>query len=243
LAKRLRLMVRNENGDALLDAALVERLAAELAADRDATLVTLESDGAAFCEGMDLGGMVAQAGAVAATLGSFAALLDALETTPRPVVALVNGPAIGGGLCLMAAADVVIAAPHATFGLPETLFGLIPAMALPVVARRTGPARARWLAVSTLSIPAPEALRIGLVDEVSADLEAALARYIRRFDRVDLRALAEVKAISVALQPNRAAYHEDAVNRFERLASSAQTRERVSRFLAGEAPWPDSGAT
>jgi polyketide biosynthesis enoyl-CoA hydratase PksH len=241
LAKRLRLKIRDENGDARLDAAVVERLLAELEADREATLVTLESDGAAFCEGLDLGAVLAQAGAAAAMLGSFAALLDALETTPRPVVALVNGRALGGGMGLLAAADVVIAAPHATFGLPETLFGLIPAIVLPVVARRTGPARARWLAVSTLSIPASEALRVGLVDEVSADLEAALAGYARRFDRIDLRALAEVKAIAVALRPAHGAYHEDVVHRFEHLASSAATRERVTRFLAGETPWPDSG--
>jgi enoyl-CoA hydratase/carnithine racemase len=242
LAKRLRLKVRNEHGDARLDAELVERLLVELEADSEATLVTLESDGAAFCEGLDLGAVVAQSSAAVAALGSFAALLDALERTPRPVVALVNGPAIGGGVGLLAAADVVIATPHATFGLPEALFGLIPAMALRVVARRTGPARARWLAVSTLSIPASEALRIGLIDEVSADLEAALAWYTRRFDRADLRALAEVKAIAATLPAAHAAWHEDVGKRFERLAASAATRERVARFQAGETPWPDSGA-
>jgi enoyl-CoA hydratase/carnithine racemase len=242
LATRLRLKIGNDNGEARLDAVLVDRLLAELDADRDATLVTLESDGAAFCEGLDLGALVEPAGAVTAALGRFGALLDAIETAPRPVVALVNGPALGGGVGLLAAADVVIAAPHATFALPEALFGVIPAIALPVVARRVGPARARWLAVSTLSISASEALRIGLVDEVSADLDDALARYTRRFDRVDLRALAEVKALSVALHADVAAYREDVINRFERLASSAATRERVTRFQAGETPWPDGGA-
>lgn len=243
MTKRLRLKIRDENGDARLNAALVERLLAELVADGDATLVTIESDGAAFCEGMDLGGLVAPMGAAAGTLDSFADLLGTIERTPRPVVALVNGPALGGGVGLVAAADVVLAGPHATFGLPEALFGLIPGIVLPVLARRIGPARARWLAVSTLSIPAAEAFRIGLVDEVSADLEAALARYTRRFERIDLRALAEIKAITAALQPTHPDYRQDVANRFQRLASSGQTRERVERFLAGDTPWSDSGAS
>lgn len=243
MAKRLRLRIQDENGDARLDAALVEHLLAELEADSEAALVTLESEGAAFCEGMDLRDVVTSADTAGAMLHRFAALLGALERTPRPVVALVNGPALGGGLGLMAAADVVLAAPHATFGLPEILFGLMPAIVLPVVARRTGPARARWLAVSTFSISAVDALRIGLVDEITDDLETALARYCRRFDRSDLRALAEVKAVAAALQPARADWYEDVANRFQRLASSPASRERVTRFLAGETPWPDSGAS
>jgi enoyl-CoA hydratase/carnithine racemase len=233
-------MIRDENGDARLNAALVERLLAELESDGEATLVTIESDGAAFCDGMDLRSLVGPTGAVAGTLVSFAALLSTIERTPRPVVALINGPARGGGVGLVAAADVAIAAPHATFGLPEALFGLIPAIVLPLLARRIGPARARWLAVSTLSITAEEALRVGLVDEVSTDLEAALARYTHRFERIDPRALAEIKAITAALRPAHAD-SEDAATRFQRLASSEQTRERVTRFLAGDTPWPDTG--
>jgi polyketide biosynthesis enoyl-CoA hydratase PksH len=126
--------------------------------------------------------------------------------------------------------------------MPEALFGLIPAVILPVVARRVGPARARWLALSALTVSAAEAWRIGLVDEVSDDPEAALDRYARRFDRIDLRAVAEVKRLAAAHDATPQGYHERAALAFERLLVSAETRARVNRFLAGQTPWPDGGA-
>ena len=236
--KRLRLNVANEQGDAYLNAAVIDRLLAQLERADEAAYVTIESDGASFCDGMDLSAVTDPPDA-RTLVDRFAALLHAIEMTPRPVIALVGGRTLGGGVGLAAAADIVIASPDATFGLPETLFGLIPAVVLPVVARRIGPARARWLAVSARVVPASEAWRLGLVDDVS-DLESGLATYAHRLERLDARAIGELKAIAAALHRTPDAWHEDSAGRFCRLAESPATRDRVDRFLAGGTPWPDA---
>jgi enoyl-CoA hydratase/carnithine racemase len=233
------LKIRDERGRERLTPALVEHLMSALTEARGAGIVTLESDGEVFCDGMDLGGLDGRDVDAAAALHRFAELLDAVEGTPRPVVALVHGAARGGGVGLAAAADVVLATPAATFGLPEVLFGLIPAVVFPVLARRVGHARARRLALSASTLTAHEARAIGLVDEVADDLEVALGVHARRFDRLDRRALAGVKSIAAAWASGSGGYRRDAVARFGELLASPETRDRIGRFLAGETPWPD----
>lgn len=245
MAERLRLTIGDERGRQRLTPFHVARLRAELEADSHSALVTIESDGDAFCEGMDLedlGSTNGEIGEVTGALECFAALLRALGSTPRPVVALVGGPAMGGGVGVAAAADLVLATPQATFGLPEALFGLIPAMVFPVIARRIGPARARALALGAVTLSAAEAWRMGLVDEVVDDLEAALTRHARHFDRLSPCAIAEVKTLSALYEAAPTEYQAQASAGVARLLASADTRDRISRFLDGGTPWPDGGA-
>jgi len=239
----LRLAIQDERGQQRLSPALVERLIAELEADSDASAVVLEGGGDAFCEGLDLSALAERDIEATAALGRFADLLDAIERTPRPVVALVDGAAMGGGVGLAAAADLVLAGPRATFGLPEALFGLIPAMVFPVLARRIGHARSRWLALSARTLTAEEAWRIGLVDEVADDLEAALDRHARRLERLDPRAMAAIKRIAALHASTIAAYRESAAALFHELLERPEARERIARFLEGRTPWPDRGMT
>jgi enoyl-CoA hydratase/carnithine racemase len=242
-AARLRLTIRDERGGQRLTPALVERLRAALESERGATLVTLEGDSKTFCEGMDLASFASDVGAVTAELERFAGLLSDITRRPSPVIALVCGAAMGGGVGLAAAADLVLATPQATFGLPETLFGLVPAMVYPVLARRVGPVRARWMALGAPTISAAEAWRIGLVDGVVDDLESALARHARHLARLDARAVAEVKAMSAVYEDATAAYHAHATAAFRRLLYTTDTRGRIERFLSGGTPWPEGGAT
>jgi enoyl-CoA hydratase/carnithine racemase len=232
----LRLAIRDARGRPRLTPGLVAGLAAALAAEREARVVALEGGPGAFCEGLDLD---APGPGEAPELERFAALLRAIEGGPRPVIALVDGPALGGGVGLAAAADVVLATPRATFGLPETLLGLVPATVLPVVVRRLGPAGARRLALGAATLSAAEAWRLGLVDEVTDDLEPALARCVERLARMDPRALAEVKALVARYHGTPEAYGADAAGRFRALWASPATRERLARFSAGDTPWPD----
>lgn len=243
MAARLRLTTRDELGHERLTASHVEHLLAALEGDSDATFVTLEGEGDAFCQGLDLSEVVRPGGDVRRSLERYAALLRAIATTPRPVLALVGGPAMGGGVGLAAAADLVLATPRATFALPEALFGLIPAMVFPVVARRVGPAPARRLAMGAVTISAEEAWRLGLVDEVVDDLESAVTRYARRLDRLDPRAVAEVKAMSVVYETAPSTYHAHAASAFADLLATGNTRDRIRRFLAGDTPWPEGRTT
>ena len=239
MTARLRLDLGTESGSGRLTVAHVERLLAAL--EGDGGLVTLDGDVDAFCAGLDLDEIVRHDGDAVHGLERYGALLTAIGSTPRPVVALVDGPAIGGGVGIAAAADLVLATNEATFGLPETLFGLVPAVVFPVLARRVGPANARRLAMGAATISADEAWRLGLVDEIVADLDAAVARFAQRLQRLDQRAVAAVKSLSGLYESARGDYRVHASTAFAELVASAETRDRVRRFLAGETPWPDGG--
>lgn len=216
----------------------VDRLLdALLGGDPASRLVTLEGEGGVFCEG----GVLEEA--VEPKPRRFAALLAAVEADRRPVIALVDGAALGAGAGLAAAADIVIATPRATFGLPETLLGLIPAMVFPPLARRMGVPRARRLALGAAPLSAEEALRCGLVDEVSDDLEGALARYRGRFLRMEPGAVAALKALVADHFKTPPGYEEAAAARLVELMELPASRERIRRFVAGETPWPDEDAS
>jgi len=227
--KRLRLTPR-------IAPPLVEALLAELRSPAGA--VVLEGGDGVFCEGLDLAWTAsATADEKSALLRRYATLLETVSGVPVPSVALVDGKAAGGGLALAAAADLVIATPASTFALPEVFAGLAPAVALPWVARRTGPARARRLALGARPLDAGEALAAGLCDEIAGDPEAALAAHVARWRRAEPAALAAVKALSAAAdEPD---YLVGAVARMEALLASEPARRRIARALAGESPWED----
>jgi len=105
-------------------------------------------------------------------------MLAALDSCPAPVVARVQGYALGGGSGLVACADVVVAAPDATFGFTEVRLGIIPAVISPFVFARIGPGAARRFFLTGERFDAPTAMRIGLVDEVADDLDGTVERFV-----------------------------------------------------------------
>lgn len=110
---------------------------------------------------------------------ALAEMLKALHDLPVLTVALVEGPAYGGGVGLAAACDMAVATADARFALSEVRLGLVAATISPYVVQAIGPRAARALMATGRPFGAEEAHRIGLVDEVVADaaaLEAAAAR-------------------------------------------------------------------
>jgi polyketide biosynthesis enoyl-CoA hydratase PksH len=170
---------------------------------------------------------------------AFATLLGTLVDAPKPTVAVIDGATLGGGLGLAAACDWVMASKRSTFGLPELLWGLLPAIIWPVVASRmsTRPAMA-WV-LHAQSRPAEAALAAGLVDELTGERpDHDVRRRVRALRRLDSGALADLRrwARDSARLPVAAAMAQGAAITAARLQSPA-VRARLDAFNRGEAPW------
>jgi len=168
------------------------------------------------------------------------AVMDGIEQLGKPVVAAVNGFALGGGCELAMACTLRIAAVNASFGQPEVRLGILPGFGgtqrLP---RLVGKGRAMRLILSAETIDAQEALCIGLVDEVvESGLLMERARGLLR--RIGANAPVAVRLAMEAVNRGLEAGLEQglAIERasFAICASTADQREGVSAFLAKRAP-------
>lgn len=206
--------------------------------------IVLTGAGRSFSAGADLDWMRRMAGyspadnlADARRLG---ALLHALDRCPKPTLALVQGPAYGGGVGLVAACDVAIAAERARFCLSEVRLGLIPAVVGPYVINAIGARQARRYFTTAEVINAGRAREIGLVHEVVPDDRLAAARDAvleallmgapeAQAAAKDLVFLCEGRAVDSALM-------EETAQRIARRRASAEGVEGVGAFLAKRRP-------
>ena len=161
------------------DAELVAELTAATGKiDTAARAVVLQSEGDTFCAGADIDWMRGMADYTLeenlADSRGLARMFRALYALPMPLVARVQGAAIGGGAGLVAVADLAVASTAATFAFTETRLGILPAVVSPYVVRKIGPAHATALFVTGLRFDALRALEIGLVEAVEQpeDLDA-----------------------------------------------------------------------
>lgn len=142
----------------------------------DVRVIVLRSEGPSFSAGADLSWMQKMVDysfeANVADAGRLAAMLDAIRHCPRPVIARVQGAALGGGVGLVAACDMAVALDSAVFGLTEVRLGIIPAVIGPYVLEKVGPGAARRYFLTAERFGAAEALRIGLVHQVADTAEA-----------------------------------------------------------------------
>ncbi len=185
-----------------LNAALVgevTRCFEELAEDESVRVVVLAGEGPSFCAGADVGYMRETAGlSYEENLEDARRLADmflAVDVLPKPVVATVRGAAIGGGVGLVAAADVAVAEEGARFAFSEVRLGLAPATIAPFVVRKIGYSQARALFLTGERFDARRAREIGLAHEVvpEAELDAAVERTVARLLQGGPAAQAAVK--------------------------------------------------
>jgi methylglutaconyl-CoA hydratase len=148
----------------------------DLHAQRGVRAVILSASGPVFCAGMDLAEMQATSKEPDALerwhddAQVYRELLETMLRFPKPLIAAVQGAALAGGLGLVLACDIVLAAPEATFALPEPKRGLVAGVVAPLLAFRIGAGRAAYALLRAEAIDSQEAYRIGLVHElVKAD--------------------------------------------------------------------------
>jgi enoyl-CoA hydratase/carnithine racemase len=162
--------------------------------------LVLRGSATAFCRGLDFAEL--QSGeALAESSRIYTELLLALRRFERPVISVVEGPALGGGVGIAAASDLVLASAEASFGFPEVMFGFAPGMILPLVLERMRPQTARLWMLTGTTHTAEEAQAAGLVDVVTdgAELPRELKRWLRKLGRAHPRGVATVKTLSMEL--------------------------------------------
>lgn len=224
------------------DNALIESLGAAieaLGADGRVRAVVIAAEGASFCAGGDLAWMLHMGEAPeaenAADALKLARVLHALATISKPTLALVQGPAYGGGVGVVAACDIAIAEPDARFALTEVRLGIIPAVISPYVVAAIGARAAARYALTAEPFDATEALRLGLVHEVVAAgaLEEAGARMLAALGRNSTAAMAESKALmrAVAGRPVDAALMEETAEAIARARARGDAHDRIAAFL------------
>lgn len=186
---------RNALSTAMIDQ-LVAGVAAAVAAPGTRVIV-LSHAGPAFCSGADLAATPAGTRPDELPMARLGGLIATLWECPVPVVARVAGPARGGGLGLIAAADLAVCAAPATFAFSEVRVGVIPAVISAVVLPRLAPRAAGELYLTGEPFDGVRAARIGLVTAaVPADqLDRAVDRYVSALLRGAPGALAGAKAL------------------------------------------------
>jgi len=151
-------------------------------ADRSVRAIVLTGAGdKAFCAGADLQTGQAFKFDYAEPTLVFANLLRLSRQITVPLIARVNGACMAGGMGLMAMCDMVVAASHAQFGLPEVKIGLFPAQVLSVLNGLIGPRALTELCVTGEPIDASHALQLGLINRIADDLDAGVQTLLDRF--------------------------------------------------------------
>lgn len=181
------------------DAALIAELAEAFVDVGKARAVVLAGDGQSFCAGADIEWMRASASLTLdeniADANALRRMFDAVDSCPAPVIVLVQGHALGGGAGLVAAADIALAEERAVFAFSEVKLGIIPAVISPYALRKIGESAARRYFVTGERFDAATALRVGLVHEVTADLEGALQRVLGELRTAGPRAARHAKRL------------------------------------------------
>jgi enoyl-CoA hydratase/carnithine racemase len=231
-------MARPERRNAF-DAALIAELTDAFADVGDARAVILAGDGPSFSAGADVEWMRASVEltyeANVADALRLRAMLDAIDLCPAPVVARVQGHALGGGCGLVACADIAIASPEALFAFSEVKLGIVPAVISPFALAKVGTGHARRWFVTGERFGADVALRIGLISEVSNDLDAAVDRAVAELLSAGPQATRAAKLLARAPQTAQQTAELIASHR-----TSDEGQEGLRAFLEKRAPtWRD----
>lgn len=215
-----------------------------LGARDDVRCIVLAANGPAFCAGADLNWMRRMSGYSRdenlADAGALAEMLRSIAACRKPTIARVQGDAYAGGMGLVAACDVAVAAEGVHFCLSEVKLGLIPATISPYVIRAMGAHAAQRYFLTAERFDAATASRIGTVHEaVAADqLDAKVQHFVEAFLAASPQALADCKRLlhDVGTQPVDAALVARTVAFIADSRASDDGRHGIASFLGKTRP-------
>jgi enoyl-CoA hydratase/carnithine racemase len=207
---------------------------------RDVRVVVVRGAGRAFCAGMDLREMEREGGAAADTDGSVTSVLQRVERSPHPTIALLHGDALAGGCELALHCDLRVAAEGARLGMPLSRVGLVVPFPLgQKLVEIIGAAHTRHLLFTGQPISATRAYEIGMVHQVvPADLvEAATYEMARAVADNAPLSLAGMKAtVQRALSARTQITHDDLDALAQRARTSADASEGRRAMLEKRKP-------
>jgi methylglutaconyl-CoA hydratase len=221
------------------DAELISELREGFSDVGDARVVLLAGEGESFCAGADIEW---QRSAIDLSFDEnvddamrLCAMMQAIDGCPAPVVARIQGYALGGGSGLAAAVDIAIAAEDAVFGFSEVKLGIVPAVISPFVLPKIGEGAARRYFLTGERFDAHAALRVGLVSEVAGDLDSAVDRVVGELLSSGPQAAREAKRL-VRTRPQG----EETAQWAARMRASEEGQEGLRAFLERrKAGWLD----
>ena len=203
-------------------------------------IIVLSGNENQFCTGMDFEAVANQQNEALMNQqpDQYYNVLKAISEIDKVVIAKVEGKVNAGGIGLVAASDIVIANSQATFGLSEALFGLLPACVMPFLIQRTGPQKAKWMTLITLGITAQRAYEIGLVDEVTDEVDNLIRKNILRLSRLETNTIQEIKSYTAKLWIINDETKTVAVSKLQSLIESEIVQKNIKNFVEkGEYPW------
>ena len=219
-----------------------------LGADPNIRAIVLTGAGSAFSAGADLNMMRRVASYSAAEnkddARRLAHMLNAIYNCSKPTIALVNGPALGGGVGLVTACDIAIASEEAFFALSEVRLGLIPAVISPFVVGAINPRQARRYFITGERIESAKAKELGLIHMIAmkAQLEATLDNVIENLLAGGPEAQRESKNLirKVSYRDVNDGVMEETAGMIARIRASEEGKEGITSFLEKRKPsWVD----
>ena len=218
-----------------------------LAGDAAVRVIVLSGKGASFCAGADLAWMCDSVRSsrdqnLRESLDLAECLYD-VYAVPKPTVARVNGPAIGGGIGFVSACDIAVSSTGARFGLSEVKIGLVPAAISPYVLRRIGESRARQYILTGERFDARRAEEIGLVNIAvePGELDAKVEEIVSSLLSSGPEALAKAKELLTRVPGmDFAEVKRYTAEMIAGLRTSAEAQEGMAAFLEKRKPtWSD----
>jgi methylglutaconyl-CoA hydratase len=235
---------RHNAFDEALIAALTENFIT-LGHDPAVRAIILSGNGKSFCAGADIGWMRRAAGwSEAENLADalkLSAMLNAIDMCPKPVIARVHGIVAGGGVGLVACADMAVAIEGAQFRLSEVRLGLTPATISPFVIARIGAGQARRWFLTAEGFGAAEAQRIGLTHETASDdtaADAVISNWLTHLSAAAPGAVADAKALvrDITGRPVTESLRAETAARIAARRASAEGREGIAAFFDKRKP-------
>jgi methylglutaconyl-CoA hydratase len=222
------------------DAALIAELHEAFSEVGDARAVVLAGEGESFCAGADVEWMRSSIELSyeenVQDARRLRQMLEAIDHCPAPVVVRAHGHALGGGVGLVACADVAVAAEGTEFAFSEVKLGVIPSVISPFALARIGTGAARRYFLTGERFDAQTALRIGLVHEVAADPDASVDRIVEELLSAGPEAVRHAKRLVLERPEGLATERRIAERR-----TSDEGQEGLRAFTEKRSPtWIDS---